>query len=113
MSNQEIQEQLREIKELLKQKNKRVLNLGEVAEYIGFAKSYIYKLTSNNQIPYYKPSGKGLFFDKEEIDNWLLANKNEERKEVKRKISQHKGDWKDFELKDSDWPEVEWPKEDK
>ena len=52
MSNQEIQEQLREIKELLKQKNKRVLNLGEVAEYIGFAKSYIYKLTSNNQIPY-------------------------------------------------------------
>ena len=48
---------------MLKQKNKRVLNLGEVAEYIGFAKSYIYKLTS--KIKYILlTKWQSLFFNK-------------------------------------------------
>jgi excisionase family DNA binding protein len=71
---EEIQAQLEEIKEILTT-NKKVLNLNEVANYIGYSKSHIYKLTSTNQIPHSKPNGKGLFFDKDEIDVWLLKNK--------------------------------------
>lgn len=71
---EEIQAQLNEIKALLSL-NKKVLNLNEVADYIGYSKSHIYKLTSTNQIPHSKPNGKGLFFDKDEIDYWLLKNK--------------------------------------
>jgi excisionase family DNA binding protein len=71
---EEIQAQLEEIKEILTT-NKKVLNLNEVADYIGYSKSHIYKLTSTNQIPHSKPNGKGLFFDKDEIDYWLLKNK--------------------------------------
>jgi len=71
---EEIQAQLNEIKELLVS-NKKVLNLKEVSNYIGYSKSHIYKLTSSNQIPHSKPNGKGLYFDKDEIDGWLLKNK--------------------------------------
>lgn len=109
-----ISEQLQEIKQMLKQ-SKKVLNLNEVAEYIGYSKSHIYKLTSTNQIPHYKPNGKGLFFNKEEIDSWLLSYKIVSRNEIANNLKRDsKGDWTDFEIKDSDWPKVpEWPKEDK
>jgi|TARA_X000000950_G_scaffold205185_1_gene246860 excisionase family DNA binding protein len=83
---EEIQAQLEEIKEILTT-SKKVLNLNEVADYIGYSKSHIYKLTSTKEIPHSKPNGKGLFFDKDEIDCWLLNNKvptNEVLKRVSR-----------------------------
>lgn len=70
---QEIQLQLDEIKELLIA-NKKVLNIDEVCTYTGLSKNYLYKLTSLNRIPYSKPSGKSLYFDKDRIDEWLLRN---------------------------------------
>jgi len=80
---EEIQAQLDEIKEILTT-NKKVLNLNEVAKYIGYSKSHIYKLTSTNQIPHSKPNGKGLFFDKDEIDYWLLKHKVPTQEVLKR-----------------------------
>ena len=53
---------------------KTVLTFDEVATYTGLAKSYLYKLTSGNQIPHYKPNGKNVYFNKAEIDKWLLRN---------------------------------------
>ena len=43
---QEIKKELQVIKELLANNKKKVLNLNELADYIGFSKSYVYKLTS-------------------------------------------------------------------
>lgn len=70
---QDIQFQLDEIKELLIA-NKKVLNIDEVCKYTGLSKNYLYKLTSESRIPYSKPSGKSLYFDKDRIDEWLLRN---------------------------------------
>ncbi|SHJ88204.1 transcriptional regulator, AlpA family [Arenibacter nanhaiticus] len=61
--------------ERLLMSQKRVLNFDEVCDYTGISKSYMYKLTSQNKIPHSKPNGKVIFFDKEELDNWLLLNK--------------------------------------
>ena len=72
-----LQEELEHIKTLLLSK-KNVLNLNELSEYTGYSKSYIYKLTSRNAIPYFKPSGKAIFFDRVEIDTWLLKNKHKQ-----------------------------------
>lgn len=69
-----LQKELQEIKDLLLSR-KKVFTLDEVVKYTGYKKSYIYKLTSKNQIPYSRPSGGAIFFDKEDIDNWLLQNK--------------------------------------
>jgi excisionase family DNA binding protein len=70
----EIKKELQVIKELLANNSKKVLNLNELADYIGFSKSYVYKLTSQNLIPHSKPNGKAVFFDRDEIDKWLLNN---------------------------------------
>ena len=37
----------------------------------GMSKSHIYKLTSANQIPHYKPNGKHLYFDRAEVEAWM------------------------------------------
>ncbi len=61
---------------------KDILNIDELQEYTGYQKSYLYKLTSSREIPFYKPSGKRLFFRKPEIDEWLLRNRNTTNAEV-------------------------------
>jgi len=54
---------------------KVVLTFEEVADYTGLSKSYLYKLTSSGGIPCYKPHGKHIYFNKQEIDKWLLQNR--------------------------------------
>ena len=54
---------------------KETLKLDEVAEYTGLSKSYVYKLTSAGLIPHYKPNGKMLYFNRQEIDAWLQQNR--------------------------------------
>jgi excisionase family DNA binding protein len=55
---------------------KTFLTFNELAEYTGLSKSYLYKLSMNSEIPgMYRPMGKQLYFDRKEIDNWLLSNK--------------------------------------
>ena len=54
---------------------KTVMNFEDLANYTGLSKSYLYKLTSTGILPHSKPFGKCLFFDKAEIDSFLLSNK--------------------------------------
>lgn len=55
--------------------SKRILTASETANYMGIALSSLYKLTHNRAIPHSKPCGKLLFFDREEIERWLMSNK--------------------------------------
>lgn len=53
---------------------KNVLTLEEAAMFTGLAKSYLYKLTAAGKISYYKPSGKLIYFERAELERWLLRN---------------------------------------
>lgn len=73
---------LSEIRELISQKfdelkiaQKSFLTVDELASYIGCKVSYIYKLTHNREIPHYKPGGKMIYFNKAEIDEWILSQR--------------------------------------
>lgn len=68
---------------------KKVLTFEETAEYTGLSRSYLYKLTSANQIPHYKPSGKQLYFDREEIESWLKQNRVATVEETDRKATNY------------------------
>lgn len=70
----ELSQRLDKIERLLASQ-KKVLNFDDVCDYTGISKSYLYKLTSQKRIPFSKPNGKVIFFDKEELDEWLLLNK--------------------------------------
>lgn len=62
---------------------KEILNVEELSDYTGFKKSYIYKLVHENLIPFSKPNGKTLFFDRKKIDEWLLSNSSKSTDELK------------------------------
>lgn len=53
---------------------KNVLSFEEASRFLNLSKSYLYKLTSGNLIPYYKPQGKMLYFEKTELEAWLRQN---------------------------------------
>ena len=74
MDSINLDQRLSRIENLLLEQ-KTVLNFNEVAEYTGLSKSHLYKLTSTGGIPCYKPTGKKIYFNKDEIDDWLLRNK--------------------------------------
>lgn len=42
---------------------KELITLEEAARFLGFKKSYLYKLTSTKQIPFYKYGGRVIAFD--------------------------------------------------
>ena len=68
-------ERLKKIESLLSAQ-KNVLNLNEVCILTGLSKSHIYKLTcgvNGKTIPFYKQS-KHLYFDRQEIEDWLKEN---------------------------------------
>lgn len=54
---------------------KTVLTFDEGALYSGLSKSDLYKKTSTRIIPHYKPRGKMIYFDRAELDSWLLQNR--------------------------------------
>ena len=53
---------------------KNVLSFYEASTFLNLSKSYLYKLTSGNLIPHYKPQGKMLYFEKSELEAWLRQN---------------------------------------
>lgn len=53
---------------------KKVLNINEACQYLGFKKSYVYKMTMAKILPFSKPNGKTIFFEKEKLDIWMLSN---------------------------------------
>tara|TARA_R110002126_G_scaffold55819_1_gene149598 strand:- start:2072 stop:2404 length:333 start_codon:yes stop_codon:yes gene_type:complete len=48
-----------------------IMDVKALTEYLNVSSSYIYKMTSSNQIPHSK-KGKKLYFDKEKVTNWAL-----------------------------------------
>ena len=54
--------------------SKNVLSFEEASRFLNLSKSYLYKLTSGNLTPHYKPQGKMLYFEKTELEAWLRQN---------------------------------------
>jgi excisionase family DNA binding protein len=78
---QSIDDRLRNIETLLLSQ-KTVLNFDEVAAFTGLSKSYLYKLTCSGGIPCYKPQGKHIYFNKPEVEQWLLQNRKATTREL-------------------------------
>jgi excisionase family DNA binding protein len=53
---------------------KSIMDLREASKYSGWKPSYLYKLTSTNQIPHYRPRNGKLRFRREELDSYMLGN---------------------------------------
>lgn len=83
---QEIMDKLDRIELLFLEKAKNVFTIDEAAKYIGVSKAYLYQLTSNHEIPYYKPRGKLIYFDRKELDEWMLQNRIKTNTEIDQEV---------------------------
>ena len=79
-----LEERLDRIEKMLTHK-KKVLTFEETCEYMGVSRSFLYKLTSRRQIPHSKPNGKMIFFEKSEVNDWLLRNRRNSNVKLKSK----------------------------
>lgn len=61
---------------------KQILTLEEAAAFIGVSRSQLYKLTHLHVIPYYKPSGKLVYFEKSELLSWIRQNPVKSQKQI-------------------------------
>ncbi|WP_227411509.1 helix-turn-helix transcriptional regulator [Cruoricaptor ignavus] len=68
---------------------KDILNVEELSHYTGLRKSYIYKLVHKNLIPYSKPNGKVLFFERKKIDLWLTSNSTKSTSEIEQEMEDY------------------------
>ena len=76
---------LNSIEKMLQEQNllkKEVLNFNEAAIYLEVSHSHLYKMTSTGAVPSYKPNGKKLYFNRKELDNWLLSNRQTSKEEI-------------------------------
>lgn len=69
--------------------NKQILNFDEAVIFTDLAASYLYKLTSSQEIPHYKPGGKKIYFDKTELENWLRRGRVSSLSEINAKAATH------------------------
>ena len=68
---------------------KKVLNFSDVALLTGLSNSHLYKLTCEHRIPYYKPNGKHIYFDRAEIEDWMKQNRVATDQEINQKASNY------------------------
>ena len=76
----EILEKLNRIETLLAGQQPAPMTLAEAAAYLHVSKQTLYRMTSQSQIPHYKPNGKKLYFTKHDLDQWILRNRVREVK---------------------------------
>ena len=69
--------------------NKQTLSIEEAAIYTALSVSYLYKLTSTQQIPHFKPRGKIIYFDRSELDEWLRQNRVKTTDEIQTAATNH------------------------
>jgi len=68
---------------------KGVLTFQEAVVYSGISPSYLYKMTSTGQVPHSKPLGKMVYFNRLELEEWLLQNKVTTDAELKERAMNH------------------------
>ncbi|PQA92673.1 hypothetical protein B0A69_14520 [Chryseobacterium shigense] len=92
MTQVQLQQELNEIKKLLKENfinSKDVLTSNEVLKYLNVSYSLLSKLTSAGLIPFYKPTNGLLFFFRSELHDWIKENKIYSEKDAENLLKNH------------------------
>ena len=80
-----ILEKLEKLEQRIGEQNllmKEVLNFNDACNYLDISASHLYKLTSQKSIPHFCPQGKKLYFNRTELDEWLLRNRQDSTDEI-------------------------------
>lgn len=53
---------------------RKLITLKEACNYLGISRSHMYKLTSSKRIRHYKPSGKVIYFNVEDLNDYIKSS---------------------------------------
>ena len=62
--------------------SKEVLTVEEAAKFMGMARSSLYKMMCEQSIPFYRPNGKMIYFEKADILSWIRRNRVYTQEEI-------------------------------
>lgn len=92
VTNDLILERLDQIEKKLDEQGllqKNVLNFNEACRYLDVSASHLYKMTSSKKIPHFCPNGKRLYFNRQELEDWLLRNKQLTNNEIEEQANNY------------------------
>lgn len=75
-TNAELLKAIHDLAEAQTLAGKNVLTFDDVCKLTGYKANHLKKLMQSNKIPYYRPNGKKVFFNRAEVENWLMQNPN-------------------------------------
>lgn len=84
----DLHQQVEELKERMKamenilDNGKEILTVEEAAKFMGIARSSLYKMTSDQLIPFYRPNGKMIYFEKSDLLEWVRQNREDSNAEI-------------------------------
>ncbi len=55
---------------------KEIMSFREALAYLDVSESFLYKLTSNCKIVFFKPNKGKIYFKRIDLDNWMLQNES-------------------------------------
>lgn len=62
---------------------KQLLTIDEAAHYLGVSKSYVYRMSCEHEITTYKPKGRLVYIDRDELNEWIKRYKFEPITKIK------------------------------
>ena len=71
---EELQKRMEAVEDIL-DNAKEVLTVEEASHFMDIARSSLYKMTSDRSIPFYRPNGKMIYFEKADILTWIRQNR--------------------------------------
>lgn len=78
-----------EVLENLIRDAKQVLTLEEAALFMGISKSSLYKMTHKHELPFFRPNGKLIYFEKAELLKWMRQNRTLSDEETRQAAANH------------------------
>lgn len=70
-----------EVKNII-ESQKEILTIEEAAALLGLSKSYIYKMTAKGNIPFYRPLGKVMYFERTVLLDWVRSHPGQTRENI-------------------------------
>lgn len=67
---------------------RKLITLKEACKYLGISRSQMYKLTSNKRIRHYKPNGKVIYFNVEDLNNYIESNEIQSNDQIKQIVTE-------------------------
>jgi excisionase family DNA binding protein len=69
------------------QRENKPMTIEEAAKFLSLSKSHIYKLTSRGEIPHYKPTGKRIYFFRDDLIDFLKAGRVRTNTEIREAVA--------------------------